>query len=54
MLDFWRTFDIANTVASYSAICKGYKTKFTESEIKELDERYWQFRVPVEDLEETK
>ncbi|EIZ7297630.1 DUF1642 domain-containing protein [Listeria monocytogenes] len=31
---------------------EGYKTKFTESEIKELDERYWQFKVPVEDLEE--
>ncbi|EAD5537093.1 TPA: DUF1642 domain-containing protein [Listeria monocytogenes] len=31
----------------------GFKTKFTEQEIKELDERYWQFRVPVEEAEET-
>ncbi|EEN9149171.1 DUF1642 domain-containing protein [Listeria monocytogenes] len=29
------------------------KTKFTEQEIKAIDERYWQFAVPVEDLEET-
>ncbi|WP_270996571.1 DUF1642 domain-containing protein [Listeria seeligeri] len=28
-----------------------FKTKFTESEIKELDERYWQFAVPVEEVE---
>ncbi|EAC7653671.1 DUF1642 domain-containing protein [Listeria monocytogenes] len=27
------------------------KTKFTEAEIKTMDERYWQFAVPVEDLE---
>lgn len=33
---------------------EGYKTKFTESEIKELDERYWAFKVPVEEVEETK
>lgn len=26
-------------------------TKFTEQEIKELDERYWAFAVPVEELE---
>ncbi|EAE2754061.1 TPA: DUF1642 domain-containing protein [Listeria monocytogenes] len=32
----------------------GFKTKFTEQEIKAIDERYWQFKVPVEDLEETK
>lgn len=32
----------------------GFKTKFTEQEIKELDERYWQFKVPVEEVEETK
>ncbi|PDG15938.1 hypothetical protein AWL03_02040 [Listeria monocytogenes] len=32
----------------------GWKTKFTEKEIKALDERYWQFRVPVEEVEETK
>ncbi|EAG6328090.1 DUF1642 domain-containing protein [Listeria monocytogenes] len=30
------------------------KTKFTEQEIKAIDERYWQFAVPVEDLEEGK
>ncbi|HBI2242321.1 TPA: DUF1642 domain-containing protein [Listeria monocytogenes] len=29
----------------------GWKTKFTEKEIKALDERYWQFRVPVSELE---
>ncbi|MBC3581215.1 DUF1642 domain-containing protein [Listeria monocytogenes] len=29
----------------------GFKTKFTEKEIKAIDERYWQFKVPVEDLE---
>ncbi|EAH0455632.1 DUF1642 domain-containing protein [Listeria monocytogenes] len=27
------------------------KTKFTEAEIKAMDERYWQFAVPVEDSE---
>ncbi|EAF6681700.1 DUF1642 domain-containing protein, partial [Listeria monocytogenes] len=27
------------------------KTKFTEAKIKEIDERYWQFAVLVEDLE---
>ncbi|EAF6832965.1 DUF1642 domain-containing protein [Listeria monocytogenes] len=29
----------------------GYKTKFTEAEIKEMDERYWQFAVPVKEVE---
>ncbi|HAA6928604.1 TPA_asm: hypothetical protein GHE75_00215 [Listeria monocytogenes] len=33
---------------------KGFKTKFTEQEIKAIDERYWQFAVPVEEVEETK
>ncbi|MBF2373601.1 DUF1642 domain-containing protein [Listeria seeligeri] len=28
-----------------------FKTQFTEAEIKEIDERYWQFAVPVEDSE---
>ncbi|EHD5083647.1 DUF1642 domain-containing protein [Listeria monocytogenes] len=28
-----------------------FKTQFTEAEIKEMDERYWQFAVPVEDSE---
>ncbi|EAE9599749.1 DUF1642 domain-containing protein [Listeria monocytogenes] len=28
-----------------------FKTQFTEAKIKEMDERYWQFAVPVEDLE---
>ncbi|NVT47824.1 DUF1642 domain-containing protein [Listeria monocytogenes] len=28
-----------------------YKTKFTESEIKNMDERYWAFAVPVEEVE---
>lgn len=27
-----------------------YKTKFTEQEIKALDERYWQFAVPVDEV----
>ncbi|EAC7039309.1 DUF1642 domain-containing protein, partial [Listeria monocytogenes] len=27
---------------------EGYKTKFTESEIKNIDTRYWDFAVPVE------
>ncbi|EAE7283372.1 DUF1642 domain-containing protein [Listeria monocytogenes] len=33
--------------------CTGYKTKFTEKEIKAMDKggAYWQFAVPVEDLE---
>ncbi|EAD4911648.1 DUF1642 domain-containing protein [Listeria monocytogenes] len=31
----------------------GYKTKFTESEIKNIDTRYWSFAVPVEEVEET-
>ncbi|EAE2905563.1 DUF1642 domain-containing protein, partial [Listeria monocytogenes] len=29
----------------------GYKTKFTESEIKNIDTRYWDFAVPVEEVE---
>ncbi|EQA6624858.1 DUF1642 domain-containing protein [Listeria monocytogenes] len=29
-----------------------FKTQFTESEIKAMDERYWQFAVPVEEEEE--
>ncbi|ELG8809568.1 DUF1642 domain-containing protein [Listeria monocytogenes] len=28
-----------------------FKTQFTEAEIKAMDERYWQFSVPVRDLE---
>ncbi|EAG3521266.1 DUF1642 domain-containing protein [Listeria monocytogenes] len=28
-----------------------FKTQFTEAEIKEMDERYWQFAVPVEEAE---
>ncbi|EAC7998138.1 DUF1642 domain-containing protein [Listeria monocytogenes] len=28
----------------------GFNTKFTEAEIKEMDERYWQFAVPVEEV----
>ncbi|EAG6739754.1 DUF1642 domain-containing protein [Listeria monocytogenes] len=32
---------------------EGYKTKFTESEIKNIDTRYWDFAVPVEEVEET-
>ncbi|EHN2739471.1 TPA: DUF1642 domain-containing protein [Listeria monocytogenes] len=32
----------------------GFKTKFTESEIKNMDTRYWAFAVPVEEVEETK
>ncbi|EAF5667414.1 DUF1642 domain-containing protein [Listeria innocua] len=28
-----------------------FKTQFTEAKIKEMDERYWQFAVPVRDLE---
>lgn len=28
----------------------GFKTKFTEAEIKAMDERYWQFAVPVEEV----
>lgn len=31
----------------------GYKTKFTEKEIKNMDEAYWTFAVPVEEVEET-
>ncbi|OLQ23558.1 hypothetical protein AJQ09_06820 [Listeria seeligeri] len=32
----------------------GFKTKFTEKEIKNMDTRYWAFAVPVEEMEETK
>ncbi|WP_416872985.1 DUF1642 domain-containing protein, partial [Listeria monocytogenes] len=28
-----------------------FKTQFTEAEIKEMDERYWQFAVLVEEVE---
>ncbi|EMK3136788.1 DUF1642 domain-containing protein [Listeria monocytogenes] len=31
-----------------------YKTRFTESEIKDINENYWAFKVPVEEVEETK
>ncbi|EAE5404623.1 DUF1642 domain-containing protein [Listeria monocytogenes] len=31
--------------------CKGHKTKFTEKEIKAIDERSWAFAVPVEEVE---
>ncbi|MCD7507378.1 DUF1642 domain-containing protein [Listeria monocytogenes] len=34
-------------------IQSGWKTKFTESEIKNIDTRYWDFAVPVEEVEET-
>ncbi|MBC2136654.1 DUF1642 domain-containing protein [Listeria innocua] len=37
-------------VGSYDQCC-GYKTKFTEAEIKKMDERYWQFAVPVGEAE---
>lgn len=30
----------------------GFNTKFTEAEIKEMGERYWQFAVPVEEVTE--
>ncbi|EBF5283744.1 DUF1642 domain-containing protein [Listeria monocytogenes] len=30
---------------------EGYKTKFTESEIKNMDARYWAFAVPVEEVD---
>lgn len=30
---------------------EGYKNKFTESEIKDMDARYWQFAVPVSESE---
>ncbi|QDA75677.1 DUF1642 domain-containing protein [Listeria seeligeri] len=33
---------------------EGYKTKFTESEIKNMDARYWAFAIPVSDEEEIK
>ena len=29
-----------------------WKNTFTESEIKEIDERYWAFAVPVEEVAE--
>ena len=29
--------------------CDRFKTKFTEAEIKAIDERYWQFAVPMEE-----
>lgn len=31
-----------------------FKTKFTEEEIKNMDERYWQFAVPVEEMRVSK
>ncbi|EMC6865395.1 DUF1642 domain-containing protein [Listeria monocytogenes] len=31
----------------------GWRTQLTEKQIKDIDEAYWAFRVPVEDLEET-
>ncbi|WP_270997995.1 DUF1642 domain-containing protein [Listeria seeligeri] len=35
-------------------IQSGWETKFTEQEIKAIDERYWQFAIPVSDEEEIK
>lgn len=35
-------------------IQSGWGTKFTEQEIKAIDERYWQFAIPVSDEEEIK
>ncbi|MBK3698533.1 DUF1642 domain-containing protein [Listeria monocytogenes] len=31
-------------------IQSGWKTKFTESEIKDINEKYWDFAVPVEEM----
>ncbi|EDG2730826.1 DUF1642 domain-containing protein [Listeria monocytogenes] len=31
-----------------------FRVKFTEKEIKNMNENYWAFRVPVEEVEETK
>lgn len=33
---------------------QNFRVKFTEKEIKNMNINYWAFRVPVEDLEETK
>ncbi|EQA6969843.1 DUF1642 domain-containing protein [Listeria monocytogenes] len=35
-------------------IKSGWEPKFTEQEIKEMDERFWAFAVPVEEVEEGK
>ncbi|WP_088815469.1 MULTISPECIES: DUF1642 domain-containing protein [Listeria] len=35
----------------YKVFDAGYKYKFTETEIKAIDEGYWQFAVPVEEDE---
>ncbi|WP_100089287.1 DUF1642 domain-containing protein [Listeria monocytogenes] len=35
-------------------IKSGWKTKFTEEQLKNMDKRYWAFAVPVEEAEETK
>lgn len=32
-------------------IQSGWETKFTEQEIKAIDERYWQFAIPVSEVE---
>lgn len=40
------TYDISSALER-----KGFKTKFTEKEIKAIDERLWAFAVPVEEVE---
>ncbi|EJO3400259.1 DUF1642 domain-containing protein [Listeria monocytogenes] len=46
-LNAWPSGDL---LATSNEGC-GFKTKFTEAEIKAMDERYWQFAVPVEEVE---
>ncbi|EAD5297049.1 DUF1642 domain-containing protein [Listeria monocytogenes] len=46
-LNAWPSGDL---LATSNEGC-GFKTKFTEAEIKAMDERYWQFAVPVAEVE---
>ncbi|WP_322948690.1 DUF1642 domain-containing protein [Listeria monocytogenes] len=45
--DGWHT-QIASNKIEYG----GWRCKLTEKQIKDMDERYWAFAVPVEDLED--
>ncbi|MBC1934584.1 DUF1642 domain-containing protein [Listeria seeligeri] len=50
-LGFLNAYFSGARLVNYHLESEGYKTKFTESEIKNMDERYWAFAVPVEEVE---
>ncbi|HAC5673580.1 TPA_asm: DUF1642 domain-containing protein [Listeria monocytogenes] len=51
-LGFLNAYFSGARLVNYNLESEGYKTKFTEKEIKKLDGRYWAFAVPVEEVAE--